>query len=278
VRLGAQDEHEQERGEEHRDGVRDPAQAQADEIRDRRGRERHPHQHFPEARRAGPLEPERDGHGGGAEDDRRTGPHEGKREQRQRDDRQRPAANVVDAPQALVEPCQVVARAADGPDVGLRAVRQRLGRLRDVRDRDEAVEARRVGRQDAGVAGRVDGDEIAVGVGMPPGRWQLDVHRRAGGTSAHEHDLDLAAGPAAEERVLDLAPLERRGRSGSADRPAGAGDVEAEGPWRRLPERHHVDGRRPGRGWRGGGERHHSDHCAGYDSAVNLASKESDSR
>src|SRR5262249_5358244 len=76
----------------------------------------------------------------------------------------------------------------------------------------------------------------------------------------------LPAGPAAEQRVLDLAQLERGDCSGAADRAAGAGDIEADRPRQRLPGRHHVD-LRPRLGGCAPPEGPRNDQATGYDSS-----------
>ena len=138
--------------------------------------------------------------------------------------------------------------------------------VRDVGERDEPVDPRRVGGEEA-ARPRRDRDRVAV-VLAPAGRWEDDERRRR--RTVAELDARLGRGRAAEQRALHLAGQERvegalagDGRAcagnGEPDRPRGRRSARAGTGRRRRPQRSQEPrARAPRRSLRGRGARRES--------------------
>ena len=102
--------------------------------------------------------------------------------------------------------------------------------VRDVGERDEPVDPRRVGGEEA-ARPRRDRDRVAV-VLAPAGRWEDDERRRR--RTVAELDARLGRGSAAEQRALHLAGQERVEGALAGDGRACAGNREPDRPGGRI--------------------------------------------
>ena len=230
--------HEQHRLEQVVDAV-EPARLRWTEGRERDGLGVQPHRDEirGEERRAGQPEGEHNRGEAGCNRDRRVEPQvRGERDQdgaecelrsheRQSDqqcgqsDRQRQAQAVVPV-DPVVERLECLHRVVARDDL------QTTGR--DVRDRDEPVDPRRVGREETALAEH--GDRIARVVLAPTRRRQRDENLRPG--LGAELDQGPTGGDPTEEVVLELSPQEsserrfaRHGRSCAGHKQPDGGPV-----------------------------------------------------
>ena len=151
----------------------------------------------------------------------------GGREEEADEDEGLPQPDVVATGEPPVERGDVGARVVVSPVADHRPLPllERLGRRRDIGNRDQPADARRPRGQDPVVAGADDRDRVAARVRVRAARRQRDVDRGRGRLRRHR-DQRLAAGYAAEDRLLRLPADERREGALAADAVARAGDEE----------------------------------------------------
>ena len=116
------------------------------------------------------------------------------------------------------------ARPSGSERIGGERPSSRRRRRRDVGDRDEAADPRRVGREDPVVAGADDHDVVALRIRVLSRRRETDVDGRSSGCAGTpKRGRRGSFRRPASEVAFDRAAPEGRDRAGPADRSSGSG-------------------------------------------------------